>query len=356
MLTAEAIKARAADLGFELCGIARAVAWPELGHLRAWLDRGYGGEMQYLDRTAVRRMDPRAVLPSARSAIVAGTVYNVDRPYSTEQSDRSAALVSRYAWGEDYHPVTAVRLEALLSWMRAASDEPFEARAYVDTGPIQEKVFAQYAGIGWIGKNTCVINPDMGSWFFLSVILCSLDLECDEPALDQCGTCTLCLEACPTGAIVGPRLLDATRCISYLTIEMKGTIPAPLRPGMENRIFGCDVCQDVCPYNSTAARSGDLAWQPRPGLDHPRLIDLWRRSDRALADLVAGTPLTRPKLNGLRRNIAVAMGNSGDLSVRSELAAAAPAAAADDAPSRYDPVVREHAAWAAVDTGTKGLI
>ena len=297
-------------------------------------------------------MDPRRVLPGARTVIVTGTVYNVDRPYSVEHGDRSRALVSRYAWGEDYHPVIAGRLAELLAWMRDESPAPFAARAYVDTGPVQEKVLARYAGLGWIGKNTCVINADLGSWFFLSVILCDLELEHDTPALDQCGTCTLCIEACPTGALLGPRALDATRCISYLTIEAKGAMPAALRPGVGNRIFGCDVCQDVCPFNAMAARSAAPEWQPRPDLEHPALIDLWRRSDGDLAALVAGTPLTRPKLTGLRRNVAVAIGNCGDPAGEMASAVQEGRSAPGEASSRYDPMVREHVAWAAANHRT----
>ena len=215
-LTSSDIKAHARTLGFQLCGVAPAAALPELGFLRTWLDRGYAGEMGYLERTADRRADVRRVLPTARTVVALATVYNVDRPYSTESADPGQAHVSRYAWGTDYHDTVGQRTEALLAWMREASDIPFEAKAYVDTGPVQERVYAQHAGLGWIGKNTCVINPDLGSWLFLSEILCSLPFDTDPPALDQCGTCTLCLEACPTGAIVDPWVLDSTRCVSYV--------------------------------------------------------------------------------------------------------------------------------------------
>jgi len=201
---AEDVKARAAELGFDLCGVAPAAAHRELAFLREWLDRGYAGEMHYLHRTADRRADVRHVLPSARSVISLGTVYNTDRPYSTEIADQSRALVARYAWGDDYHEVIRQRLDALVDWMRTQSGPEFDARAYVDTGPVQERVYAQYAGLGWIGRNTCLINPELGSWVFLSEIICSLPLEPDPPALDQCGTCRACLEACPTGALIEP--------------------------------------------------------------------------------------------------------------------------------------------------------
>ena len=198
-------------------------------------------------RTAARRADARHVLPSARTVIALGTVYNTDRPYSTECADPLEARVSRYSWGLDYHAVIGTRTRQLLEWMREANGAPFEAAAYVDTGPVQERVYAQHAGLGWIGKNTCVINDELGSWLFLSEILCSLPLETDAPALDQCGTCTLCLDACPTGAIVDAWVLDATRCLSYLTIEVKRGIPDAQRSDIGAHVYGCDICQDVCP-------------------------------------------------------------------------------------------------------------
>ena len=340
MITSNDIKAQALEVGFDLCGIAPAADFPELRRLRDWIDRGYAGEMGYMARTASRRADVRAVLPSARSVIVAAVNYNVDRPYSTEAADPSRAQIARYAWGDDYHSVLAHRLDALLEWMRERHGEPFDARAYVDTGPVQERVYAQYAGIGWIGKNTCVINPAVGSWIFLSEIVCSLPLAPDTPALDQCGTCALCLEACPTGAIAEPWVVDATRCLSYLTIELKAEIPEALRQGLGGHVFGCDVCQEVCPWNARPACSEDRSWQPRAALTAPRLIDLWSRSDSQLAELVRDGPMTRPKLHGLRRNLAVALGNSGT----SEAADALDHERSDR--SFQDPIVAEHVAWA----------
>lgn len=354
-MTAGSIKEHAAGLGFDLCGIARAAPLPELKGLRSWLDRGYGGEMRYLARTAERRMDPRTIVPTARSVIVTGTVYNVDRPYSVTVADDRRGLVSRYGWGDDYHAVLGGRLDALLSWMRVCRETPFEARAYVDTGPVQEKVLAQHAGLGWIGRNTCVINSRLGSWIFLAVIICSLDLEPDAVALDRCGDCMRCLDACPTRALVEPRVLDATRCLSYLTIELRGSIPAALRPLLGNHVFGCDICQDVCPWNEGAAQSVAPEWQPRPALDRASLIDLWRRSDAELAAMVEGTLLTRATLAGLRRNVAVAMGNCGDPAAQAALAAPGRPGTADDSPSRNDPLVREHVAWAAATHRTRDI-
>lgn len=309
-LTSAAIKAKARELGFDLCGVAPAESYPELAFLREWLDRGYAGEMAYLARTADRRADVRHVVPGARSVIVTGTVYNTVPPYESDDVPGTVARIARYAWGDDYHDVLTARLEALMAWMRATSPEPFEARAYVDTGPVQERVYAQYAGLGWIGKHTCLINPELGSWLCLGEIICTLPLEPDAPGLDQCGACTRCLDACPTGALVEAGVLDSTRCISYLTIELRGNIPDPLRPALGNHVYGCDICQDVCPYNQAAAVARDPAWQPRPGLDRPRLVDLWRRSDEEWRALLTGSPMRRATIAGLRRNIAVAMDNS----------------------------------------------
>ena len=309
-MTSADIKARARSLGFDACGIAPASAHPELAFFPEWLARGYAGSMTYLHRSADRRADARNVLPTARTVIATATVYNTDRPYSTEMSNGGRAQIARYAWGDDYHDVIGARLEQLVNWMRRESLEPFDARAYVDTGPVQERVYAQHAGIGWIGRNTCVISPTLGSWTFLGVILCSLPLEVDAPALDQCGTCTLCIEACPTHAIVAPGVLDSTRCISYLTIEHRGDIPADQRAGIGSHVYGCDVCQEVCPWNALAPRSEDPAWQPRPAWDAVDLVALSQRSDGDLASALRGSAMRRAKAQGLRRNVAVALSNA----------------------------------------------
>jgi epoxyqueuosine reductase len=310
-LTAARIKARARALGFDACGIAPAANHPELVFYREWLDRGYAGDMAYLHRSADRRADVRHVVPSARTVISTATVYNTDRPYSTECADPQRAQIARYAWGDDYHDVIGARLDALLAWMRESSPEPFDARAWVDTGPVQERVWAQYAGVGWIGKNTCVINPALGSWIFLAEIVCSLALDVDTPSLDQCGTCTLCLDACPTHALVAPGVLDSTRCISYLTIELRGDIPSEHHAGIGSHVYGCDICQEVCPWNAVAPRSTDPAWQPRSAWDRVDLLTLSRRGDDELAVALRGSPMKRAKTQGLRRNIAVALANAG---------------------------------------------
>jgi epoxyqueuosine reductase len=339
-LTSSAIKDKAHELGFDLCGVAPADGFPELSFLREWLDRGYAGEMAWIERSADRRADVRQVVPGARSVIVTGTLYNADRPYSGDLPPE-IARISRYAWGDDYHDVLKARLDALVAWMRAAAPEPFEARAYVDTGPVQERVYAQYAGLGWIGKNTCLINPEIGSWLFLGEIITTLALDPDTEGLEQCGSCTRCLEACPTGALVEPGVLDSTRCLSYLTIEHRGAIPEEHRHAIGTHVYGCDICQEVCPYNQPAPHSADAPWQPRPGLDLPRLVELWERPDADLRTLLKRSAMTRTKLTGLRRNLAVAIGNGGDADAIGALEARS-----DERPTAEDDTVREHVRWA----------
>ena len=365
MVNAALIKAKATELGFDLCGIAPAGNFPELTFLEEWLARGYAGEMAYMSRSADRRADVRNVVPGARSVIVTGTIYATSqvrlKPDPTDGAGRkeaaseglpesgedhrwgppsggpSHAVIARYARGDDYHDVLKARLDALLAWMRAESPEPFDARAYVDTGPVQERVYAQYAGLGWIGKNTCLINAEHGSWLFLAEIITTLPLETDTEALEQCGSCRRCLDACPTGALVDAGVLDSTRCISYLTIELRSSIPEAYRAALGNHVYGCDICQDVCPHNQPASVSTDAPWQTRGGLDLPKLVELWRRSDADLRALVDGSAMTRARLTGLRRNLAVGIGNSGDpdaLGALQERRA--------DQPSAADPMVVEH--------------
>jgi len=307
-LTSAIIKQQASELGFDLCGVAPAGDLPELPFFQTWLARGYAGEMAYLNRSADKRADVRRILPSAQSVIVTGTIYNTTVPYSTESADPGRAHIARYAWGDDYHAVLGARLDALLAWMRARSPQPFDARAYVDTGPVQERVYAQHAGIGWIGKNTCVISPAVGSWIFLAEIICSLPLEIDEPSLDQCGTCALCIDACPTRALAAPGVLDSTRCISYLTIEQRGPIPDEFTEAVGSHVYGCDVCQEVCPWNQIAPSSSDPAWQPRPVWKDASVSALAAMSDEELGEAMRGSAMTRTKVGGMRRNLAVALG------------------------------------------------
>jgi epoxyqueuosine reductase len=310
MLTAESVKAKALELGFDVCGVAPAADHPELKFFSEWLSRGFAGTMGYLTRSAERRRDVRHVLPSAQSVIVTGTVYNTNRPYSVASADPDRAHIARYAWGDDYHEVLSRRLEALVAWMREQHPQPFDARPYVDTGPVQERVYAQHAGVGWIGKNTCVIHPQLGSWLFLAEIICSLPLATDVPAFDQCGTCTLCLEACPTRALVAPGVLDATRCISYLTIEHRGDIPEKLGADIGRHVYGCDICQEVCPWNQTAPASDQPEWQPRPVWDAPGVAQLSALTDAELDAALKGSAMSRAKPAGMRRNVRIALANS----------------------------------------------
>lgn len=315
-LTASDIKQRASELGFDACGVAPATALPELQYLPEWLASGYAGEMLYLHKSAATRADIRHFLPTARSVIVTGTVYSTRAPVRDravrEASD--AVRVAQYARGEDYHIVLAERLEALVSWMRARRAEAFDAEVFVDKHHVQERVYARHAGIGWIGKNSCVINPELGSWLLLAGVATSLPLEPDQPAPDQCGSCTLCLDACPTGALVEPHVLDATRCISYLTIELDGPVRDDQRGHVGNHLFGCDICQDVCPWNLAPATTQDPAWQPRER-DGARASELWQRTDQELHGYVRGSAMTHTSLARLRRNLALVIGNSGDRSL-----------------------------------------
>lgn len=343
MIASEQVKAHAAAVGFDLCGIAPAADFPELHYLREWLARGFHGEMHYLARNADRRADVRAVLPTARAVIMLGTVYNTDRPYSSERQRADAAAIARYAWGDDYHDVIGARMTQLISAISDVVGE-FACKAYVDTGPVQERVYAKYAGLGWIGKNTCLINQDLGSWLFLSAIITDLPLLPDAAATDHCGRCTLCIDACPTGAIVAPYQLDARRCLSYLTIENKGSIPEPFRDALGVHAYGCDICQDVCPWNSKAAISLDTPWQPRPALDGVTLLDMWKMRDDELRAALKGSAMKRAGVRRLRRNLAVAIGNTGDHDAAEVLSASTEETATD-------PLVQEHVSWATEKLG-----
>ena len=311
MLTSGAIKERARELGFDLCGIAPAHDFPELHFLPEWLARGYAGEMEYMSKSAERRADIRNFLPSAKTVIVTGTIYNTEASATGVTRASDSVRVARYARGEDYHVVLAERLHALLDWMKAQQPEPFDAELFVDKHHVQERVYAQYAGLGWIGKNTCVINREQGSYFFLAGLATSLELEPDAPGFDQCGACTLCIDACPTGAIVDAHVLDATKCISYLTIEVHGSMPEAQRPLIGNHAYGCDICQDVCPWNLAAPTSDDPAWHA-PQRDGLSAADLWQRSDLDLHSLIKGSAMTYVPLSRLRRNLATVIGNTGD--------------------------------------------
>jgi epoxyqueuosine reductase len=341
VLTSSAIKGRARELGFDLCGIARAERYPRLARLADWIDRGFAGDMSYLSASRDERLDPSRVLPGVRSVVSVALVYNTDQPYSNSLASDDHAAIARYAWGDDYHDVLRSRLRPFVRWMAEEAGEGFEAFSCVDAGPIQERVFAEQAGLGWIGKNTCLINPEIGSWLCLGEVLTNAELEPDVPAVDHCGTCRRCLDACPTGAFVEPYQLDATRCLSYLTIESRGSVDPVLRDAIGNRVFGCDICQDVCPWNRKAATSGDAAWQPRDGLAYPRLLDLCRLSDDAWRALLRGSAMRRAGLRRIRRSLAYAAAHLP----AEDRAVALGALAAH--PSGADADVAEAIAWAA---------
>lgn len=304
--------------GFEVCGVAPARGARELHYFPEWIAAGRAGEMKYMEARdehgELKRGSLARVAPWARSVIVCAINYNTGHPYSTEVREPSRGWISRYAWSrEDYHDAVLRRLREVEATLRDAIHEgDVITRSYVDTGPVVERVFAKYAGVGWVGKNTCIIHQKKGSWLFLGVILTSLEVEADLPAPDRCGTCTRCIEACPTDAIVAPYQLDSNKCISYLTIEKRGAIPEELREGMGRHVFGCDICQDVCPWNRKAAVSAAAEFQPRDGLVNPALDWLAEMNAEEFREIFRGSPVRRTKLTGLRRNAAIAMGNSGD--------------------------------------------
>ena len=317
---AETLKHAARDAGFDLCGIAPVLPNKELDFFSAWIERGYAGEMRYLEsrdeQGRLKRSALGRVAPWAHSVIVCALNYNTAAPQSSDPTDSARGWISRYAWGgrdrpADYHDVVVSRLRSVEAQL-AASHPGLQTRCYVDTGPLVERVFAKYAGVGWIGKNTCILNQKLGSWLFLGVILTSLELQHDLPAPDRCGSCTRCLDACPTHAFLGPHQLDATRCISYLTIEKRGEIAEELRPGMGRHVFGCDICQEVCPWNRKAPVTTLADFQPQPDLVNPALEWLAQVSEEDFRLRFRGSPIKRAKRAGLRRNAIIAMGNSGD--------------------------------------------
>jgi epoxyqueuosine reductase len=339
----ELIKQSAHELGFDLSGIAPVQQFGELEYFPQWIAAGHHGEMRYLEsRTEsgeLKRSSIQKAAPWAKSVIVCAINYNTSQPYSTEFTDPTRGWISRYAWGErDYHDVILPKLRTLEEKVReAANDSNARLWSYVDTGPVVERVLAQHAGIGWVGKNTCIINQQLGSWLFLGVILTSLELEPDLPARDRCGTCTRCLDACPTNAFIEPYKLDASKCVSYLTIEKRGAIPKELREGMGRHVFGCDICQDVCPWNREAGVTTTSEFQPRTSLVNPPLEQLATISEDEFRLQFRNSPVKRTKRTGIRRNAIIAMGNSKDpklLPVLSEL---------EHDP---DPIIAEHASWA----------
>jgi epoxyqueuosine reductase len=363
---------QARGVGFDLCGVAPADAFPELAQVPTWLESGHAGEMNYLRDE--RRVDPRLALAGARCLIVVALNYNSPQPYSTEQAgvhddDSPRGWISRYAWGDDYHEVLREKLNVLVARMHAQWPEPFEARAYADTGPVVERVAAKYAGLGWLAKNTCLINEQLGSWLFLGVILTTLELKPslgpgEPPAADLCGNCTLCLDACPTQAFAAPYVLDARRCISYLTIELRGAIPEELRPAMGNAVIGCDICEDVCPWNRKSPVTRLAQLQPRTielvvpaksengnekmengvTLFAPELEWLASLSQEEFSRIFRGSAVKRAKWRGVVRNTCVALGNSRI--ARGSDACARIVPLLERLATSEDSQIAEHARWA----------
>jgi epoxyqueuosine reductase len=331
------IKNQARAVGFDLIGVAPAQDSPELAFFDRWLEEGYAGEMHYLLRSRARRRDLQQVLPGAQSVVVCGLNYDTEYPYSTMQQEAKRGWVARYAWSADYHHVIHDKLARLQAYITTLVPPPLASKLYVDTGPVVERVHAKYAGLGWFGKNTCLLNTQLGSWLFLGELILTIPLEYDRPTPDHCGTCTRCLEACPTDAFLEPYVLDARRCISYLTIELKSAIPEALRPHMGQHIFGCDICQDVCPWNRKRHFTTDPGLQPLPQQVQPELADLAQLTPATFKQRFRGTALERTKRRGLLRNVCVAMGNSGKTDFIPLLETLL-----DD----EETLVREHAAWA----------
>jgi epoxyqueuosine reductase len=345
------VKELARDCGFDLAGIAAAEQAPESAFYPEWLARGYAGEMEYLKgHRGEMRADPRELMPTAKSLICTGLIYNTPNPCTSSGDPAEQGWVSRYAWGEDYHPLIRRRLLALVEAIRIETG-PFDFKVFVDTSPLLERAYAHHAGLGWIGKNTCLINQVIGSWVLLGEILTSLELDPDQPAPFRCGTCTRCIEACPTEALVptglaaGPsHALNSELCISYWTIELRGSIPPAGREPMGAHLFGCDICQDVCPWNRRAATTAEPAFQPRnmlPGLEEIAVL-----TEEEFNDRFAGSPIERSRYRGFLRNVAVAMGNSGNRRFLGALRHMA---------EGQDLVVQEHACWA-IERLEKGAV
>jgi len=337
MSLTQRIKQKAQNLGFELVGVAPVAPVPELAFYRDWIEAGYAGRMHYLERSADKKQDLRRVVPEAQSVIVCGKIYHTQHPLSIERQGKDNGWISRYSWGNDYHEALQEKLFELVDFLKSESEDEVITRTYVDTGPVIDRVTAKYAGMGWFGKNTCLINQNLGSWFFIGEIITSLRLEYDTPAPDRCGTCNRCIDACPTDAILEPYVLDSRLCISYLTIELRGNIPVALREGIGNHVFGCDICQDVCPWNRKAPTTNDSAFLPREGLVSPDLKALASMSVEQFREKFKGSPIKRTKYAGFLRNVVVAMGNSGDPKFLPTL---------NEFRHNEDPVIADHAEWA----------
>lgn len=339
------IQTHAQELGFELVGITPAEQSQTIQRYRQWIENGYAGKMGYLEKHLPLKEDTRRLLQEAKSVIsLAMNYYTIDTPKALAE-DPSRGQISRYAWGDDYHDLIRERLLSLVEFIKDTGEKQLKSRVFVDSGPILEREYAQKAKLGWIGKNTNLINWRSGSWYFLAEILVSINLEPEpEPLRGSCGTCTKCIEACPTDAFIEPNVLDSRLCISYLTIELKDSIPKELRPKMGNLIFGCDICQEVCPWNSKAIPTDEPAYQPRDGNLAPELLTLVNMTQSEFSEKYKGSPIKRTKRRGLLRNVIVAIGNWGSRSAVPALKKAL----VDD-----EPLVRGHAAWALGQIGGK---
>jgi epoxyqueuosine reductase len=361
----QAVKAEAIRLGFTLVGVTSPEPTAHLDVFLGWVQSGRHGEMAYLatPRALERRADPRRILPECQSILVLAAPYDQPIPAAASPDHGQTAA---YAWGSDYHEVFAQRLSILAAFIGQQVGAPVPSRWYTDTGPLLERDLAQRAGLGWVGKNTCLINPEHGSYFLLAELLLGIELEQDAPfTADRCGACTRCLDACPTACILPDRTLDARRCISYLTIELKSQIPIDLRKQIGAWVFGCDVCQQVCPWNQRfAARHGDLAFAPQSGSSSPDLVDVLALTPEGFNQRFKGSPVKRAKRRGLLRNAAVALGNTAALVHAGALASRA----SENGGSRAvlavekallndpEPLVRQHAAWALGQVGGESAI
>jgi epoxyqueuosine reductase len=344
----ERIAGRARQLGFDLVGAAPAVPPATAGPFVAWLENGFHGQMAYLARpdAVARRQNPDQILPGVRTVLAVASNYHTLPLPAEIRDDPARGIVASYAWGDDYHQVLTPRLHELGTFVQAEMGGTVACRAYVDTGPVLERDLAVRAGLGFVGKNTNLIHPGLGSWLFLGELLLTAELTPEGPAAGEgtCGRCTRCLDACPTAAFVAPYVLDARRCISYLTIELKGPIPRDLRPLLGHRIFGCDICQEVCPWNRRFAQlTVEASFHARPDAIAPHLLDLMALDDEAFRRRFRGSPLERAKRRGLLRNAAVALGNWGDPTANPALARAL---------GDGEPLVRGHTAWALGRIGT----
>ena len=359
------IKEKAYDLGFDLIGVAPAGLALHAAAYRRWLAQGHQAQMQWLARDPHRREDPRLVVAGARSVVVVGLSYFVLNPPPEIWDDPSRGRIARYSWGLDYHEVMLPRLREIGTFIDSATGRSLKQRSYVDTGPVLERDFAAQAGLGFIGKNTLLLNPAMGSYLFLGEILVDLELEYDPPAQDggascqidpagttkrlgTCGNCTRCLDICPSHAFPAPYILDSNLCISYLTIELKGAIPPELRPLMGNWIYGCDACQEICPWvrrYSRPSRESFLRYDPDQIA--PKLIDLMQLDEAAFRGRYQASPIKRTKRRGLLRNVAVALGNWGSPKALPVLRQAL---------HDPEPLIREHAAWAIKQIDPQGIL